>query len=154
MMELFDRTETFVQPDDNNIHLTILGDPKPQKRHRSVKIAGFTRQYDPSQADKGDFLSIVQGNAPVEPFSCPLAVSLRFYFSRPKGHYRSGKNSHLLKDDAPLWHTSRPDFDNLGKFCADALNKIYWKDDSYIVSCTITKQYDLRPRTEIHISKI
>ncbi len=159
-MELFDmtavpdRTETFIQPDDNTIHLTILGDPQAQKRHRHVKIAGFTRQYDPSASDKGDFLSIVQGNAPVEPFSTPLAVSLRFYFSRPKGHYKSGKNAHLLKDNCPLHHIARPDVDNLTKFVMDAMNKVYWRDDSIIAECTITKRYDNNPRTEISISKI
>ena len=149
----FDREQTFRLPDDS-IHLVILGDPKPQKRHRHVKMGNFTRTYDPSSADKKNFLSIVQNNAPHEPFSCPLAVSLRFYFSRPKGHYKSGKNSHLLKDNVPIHHISRPDVDNLTKFVMDAMNKVYWRDDSIIAECTITKRYDNNPRTEISISKI
>jgi Holliday junction resolvase RusA-like endonuclease len=57
-----------------------------------------------------------------------------------------------MKDTAPLWHTSKPDVDNMAKFLMDSLNKIYWKDDSYIADCWITKQYDDKPRTEIDIT--
>jgi len=134
------------------INLTILGEPKAQKRHRHVRMGSFVRQYDPSASDKGDFLSIVQSNAPKEPLAVPLAVAIRFYFTRPKSHFRTGKNSHVMKDTAPLWHTSKPDVDNMAKFLMDSLNKIYWKDDSYIADCWITKQYDDKPRTEIEIT--
>jgi Holliday junction resolvase RusA-like endonuclease len=134
------------------IKLTILGEPKAQKRHRSVRMGNAVRQYDPSASDKGDFLSVVQREAPKEPLSVPLAVAIRFYFTRPKSHFRTGKNSHVMKDTAPLWHTSKPDVDNMAKFLMDSLNKIYWKDDSYIADCWITKQYDDKPRTEIEIT--
>jgi Holliday junction resolvase RusA-like endonuclease len=134
------------------IKLSILGEPKAQKRHRHVRMGNFVRQYDPSASDKGDFLSIVQYNAPKEPFCGALAVAIRFYFTRPKSHFKTGKNSHVMKDTAPLWHTSKPDVDNMAKFLMDSLNKIYWKDDSYIADCWITKQYDDKPRTEIDIT--
>jgi Holliday junction resolvase RusA-like endonuclease len=136
------------------INLTILGEPKAQKRHRHVKMGNFVRQYDPSASDKTDFLSIVQSNAPKEPFAVPLAVAIRFYFTRPKSHFRTGKNSHVMKNTAPLWHTSRPDVDNMAKFLMDSLNKIYWKDDSYIADCWVIKQYDDKPRTEIEITPL
>lgn len=134
------------------IKLSILGEPKAQKRHRHVRMGNFVRQYDPSASDKGDFLSIVQYNAPKEPFAVPLAIAIRFYFTRPKSHFKTGKNSHVMKDTAPLWHTSKPDVDNMAKFLMDSLNKIYWKDDSYIADCLIIKQYDDKPRTEIDIT--
>jgi Holliday junction resolvase RusA-like endonuclease len=136
------------------IKLSILGEPKAQKRHRHVKMGNFVRQYDPSASDKGDFLSVIQRHAPEEPFLNPLYVKIDFYFSRPKSHYRTGKNSHELKDNAPLHHTSKPDVDNLAKFVMDAMNKIYWKDDSFISSCHITKYYSRNPRTEIEIFPI
>lgn len=134
------------------ITLTVLGEPSAQKRHRHVSRGGFTRSYDPSASDKGDFLSLVHKNAPEKPYDCPLHVDLKFYFTRPKGHFKTGKNSHLMKDNAPKWHTGRNDVDNLCKFVFDAMNKIYWKDDGTISSCTITKEYCDNPRTEISIS--
>lgn len=135
-----------------DIRLTILGEPKSQKRHRSTKVGNFIRQYDPSAADKGDFLSIVQKNAPEKPYDCPLKVDVWFFFTRPKSHYKSGKNSHLLKDNAPEWHTSKPDRDNLDKFVMDSLCKIYWRDDSVVCCGGIRKKYSDNPRTEIYIT--
>lgn len=134
------------------IQLNVLGEPTAQKRHRSVRMGSFNRQYDPSASDKGDFLSIVQKHAPEAPYAVPLQIDLQFYFTRPKSHYKTGKNAHLLKDNPPIYHTSRPDVDNLSKFVMDALNKIYWKDDSYIASCNIQKLYSDSPRTFIEIT--
>jgi Holliday junction resolvase RusA-like endonuclease len=105
----------------NPIKLIILGEPKAQKRHRSTKIGKHIRQYDPSSADKGDFLSIVQKQAPEQPFDVPLKIEVKFFFSRPKSHYKAGKNSHQLKDSRPYYHTGKPDVDNLAKFVMDAM---------------------------------
>lgn len=146
----------------NNISLTIMGEPKAQKRHRSVNIKQMvsgkeitlTRQYDPSSSDKGDFLSIVQSNAPLYPFDCPIKLEINLYFTRPKSHFKSGRNSHILKDNAKTWHTSKPDSDNCIKFIMDALNKIFWRDDSLICNITIIKMYDLSPRTEINVTPL
>jgi len=133
------------------IELTVLGEPKSQKRHRSTKVGGFIRQYDPSSADKGDFLSIVQSQAPQQPFTTPVSLFITFYFTRPKSHFRTGTNSHVLKPTAPLYHTGKPDIDNCIKFIMDALNKVYWKDDGQVYSCRVLKYYDDKPRTELTI---
>lgn len=137
-----------------DIKLVILGEPKAQKRHRTTRVGGFIRQYDPSSSDKGDFLSIIQSNAPDKPLDQPLRVDCEFYFSRPKSHFKSGKNSHILKDNAALWHTSRNDVDNLIKFVFDALNKVYWRDDGSISECHVRKMYSDKPRTEINITTL
>lgn len=138
----------------NTIHLVILGEPKAQKRHRSVKMGNFIRQYDPSAKDKDDLLYVVQQQAPKEPFTCPISLSVDFYFTRPKSHYRSGKNSRLLKDTPPLWHLSKPDADNCLKLIQDAMNKVFWRDDSLICDVHITKRYDINPRIEINITPL
>jgi len=139
---------------DEAIRLTVLGEPTAQKRHRHVSKGGFTRSYDPSAADKGDFLSIVQNNAPEKPFDCPLRVDVTFFFSRPKSHFKSGKNSHILKDNAPVWHTSRPDRDNLDKLVMDSMSKVFWRDDSLVCAGEIQKLYSDNPRTEITIRQL
>lgn len=133
------------------ISVTVLGEPTSQKRHRSVKMGNFTRQYDPSSADKADFLSLLREKAPETPFNTPLRLELAFYFSRPKSHYGTGKNLSFLKPFAPLRHTSKPDIDNCIKFVQDALNKVYWRDDSLICELSIKKLYDVKPRTEIKV---
>jgi Holliday junction resolvase RusA-like endonuclease len=137
------------------IHLCILGDPKPQPRHRHYWAFGHSNTYDPAKADKGTFASIVQRDAPAEPLNCPIMLEINFFMGRPKGHYGVGKNAYILKPNAPEWHTSRPDLDNLEKFVKDALNKIYWKDDSIICQTICRKIYsDRTPRTEINIESL
>lgn len=142
------------------IEFTILGNPKALKRHRTyTKGEGgrplpFPMQVDPSKADKGSFLAMSQQYAPPMPLDWPLALEVSFYFKRPKDHYRTGKFSHELKPDAPYWHTSTPDCDNLVKFICDALNTVFWKDDSRVCRMIIFKEYSDKPRTEISIKKL
>ena len=131
----------------------VPGNPIALKRHRTVKIGNFTRQYDPSEGDKADFLVKAMENKPAMPLNEPLYVSLTFLFSRPKSHYRTGKNSHLLKAEAPLWHTGTPDADNLVKFICDSLNGVFWKDDKVICELHVRKYYYLKPGIRIKVAK-
>ena len=39
-----------------DITFTVPGNPKALKRHRTVQHGKFSRQYDPSEGDKADFL--------------------------------------------------------------------------------------------------
>ena len=128
--------------------LIVDGNPKPLKRHRTGRN---NHTYDPSKADKEEFLWSVSNKKPMNPYVIPLFVDMYFYMKRPKVHYGTGKNSDMLKKDAPHFHTNTPDLDNLTKFVLDALNKVFWKDDSCICYFTAVKQYDTNPRTIIEI---
>ena len=44
-----------------------------------------------------------------------------FGFRRPKSHYRTGRFSTVLRDDAPYWHSNKPDGDKLARSTLDAL---------------------------------
>ena len=137
-----------------SIKLIVYGEPKTQKRHRSARMGKIIKHYDPSSKDKDDFLWIVQQQRPQKPFEQPIKVTFEFYFSRPKSHYGTGSKSAILKTTAPEWHTSKPDTDNLQKFCMDAMNKVFWKDDSYICQSHTIKKYSDTPRIEITIETI
>lgn len=119
------------------IEIKVLGEPKALKRHRMGR--GFS--YDPSAGDKQTFAQIVQANAPEEPLSIPLRVEMIFYFSRPKSHFGTGKNAGNVKPGMSLYHTARPDIDNLIKFVLDSLNGIFWKDDCYVSQINAAKVY-------------
>lgn len=81
-------------------------------------------------------------------------MTLEFYVDRPKSHYRTGKYSHLLKDNAPTWHTSRADIDNYVKLVLDALNGSYYKDDSQVCHLRTIKKYSDNPRTVVTMSGV
>ena len=138
------------------IKFEVPGNPKALKRHRTVNIKtktgkSFVTQYDPSKGTKNDFLALAAANRPDEPFDCPLIVEMIFNFDRPKSHFRTGKFSNELKDNAPIYHTSAPDCDNLAKFVCDALNGIFWKDDRVISKLVVSKFYTSTPKTQITI---
>ena len=132
------------------IRFTIDGDPIAQERHRTSK----GRTYDPSSKAKDDFLLLSKIHKPKTPLQIPLRVTLMFGFARPKSHFGTGKNAEIVKDKAPFWKTSVPDNDNLAKFVCDALNGVFWKDDSYIVSLHVQKYYTAIPRVEVTIDAV
>ncbi len=94
---------------------------------------------------------------PETPINGALRLGIEFYFHRPKSHYRTGKYSHILKEDIPVEHTKTPDLDNLIKFVSDSFNGVFYKDDSQIVEIKARKNYCThieQARTEIMIDEI
>jgi len=86
----------------------------------------------------------------------PLHLHMTFMFPRPKSHYRTGKNAHLLKDDIPFHHTVRPDTTKLIRAAEDALTGIVWRDDSQVAEQYAEKIYvsDGHPGVHIRITQI
>lgn len=138
------------------IKLEIYGNPIALKRHRTYRSeTGANINIDPSKSDKEVMLwKAIAQKKPKKPFDCPLKLTCIFYMPRPKSHFGTGKNSGVIKAKAPVFHTSKPDNDNLQKFILDALNGIYWKDDSIVSTIISRKVYsnDL-PRTKIIIER-
>lgn len=61
-------------------------------------------------------------------------MQIKFYLSRPVAHFGSGKNSEILKPNAPQAPTKKPDLTKLIRPVEDALKGLFWKDDSQIVA--------------------
>ena len=73
-----------------------------------------------------------------------VGVQITFRFERPRSHYRTGRNAHLLRDDAPIYVTSRGkgDNDKLQRSTFDALTASgVIADDSLIVAVHSFKVY-------------
>ncbi len=89
-----------------------------------------------------------------EPLKGPLSLRLMFIVTRPKGHYRTGRNSHALRDSAPKWPTVKPDVTKLVRALEDALKGITWEDDSQVVTQWATKVYGSRPGCYVTIQPL
>jgi len=116
---------------------TIKFEPVSLKRHRH-RLKGGT--YDPSKKDKDEFIKVIE-NFPEEKMTKPLRCVLNFYCKRPKIHYKSGKNAHILKDTSPKYNINNKDLDNMVKFVLDALNDKLYTDDSLIFEISCSKMY-------------
>ena len=94
-------------------------------------------------------LAAMGGDPPV-PFAVELSV--RFVFARPKSHFRSGKNQHLLATKAKPQHTQKPDLGKLVRPIEDALSKIVYQDDCQIVSYgEVTKNWNSEGESYVEI---
>lgn len=147
----------------NPITFYVPGEPKGQPRPKAFarNFGGkwMARVYDAGTAEnwKSQIAIAAKQFIPAEPLTGPLRVDLTFYFPRPKGHYRSGKNAHQLKDGAPTYHTSKPDRDNSEKAVTDALTILgMWVDDSQICAGEVRKLYTdgHRPGCQVDIAQI
>jgi len=109
----------------------IPGIPDVKMRPRATKKGHV---YDPNaQAKEASIQKAILILGPSGPFTGALEVTYKFVFPRPNNHYRTGKNSHILRDDAPLFCTVSKDLDNMEKFYADSFNSIHYLDDRQIV---------------------
>lgn len=53
-----------------------------------------------------------------------------------------------------VYHTGTPDFDNLQKLIADALNGVAWHDDAQIAEALFRKRHGAIPRTDVWVQPI
>ena len=143
------------------VELRVYGDPKPAgskvsgvayRREgggrvpvtRNGKIVTFTkdssgnagRVWRNAVADVG---SRALGGGDL--LSGPLYTEMSFLLRRPQSHFGSGRNSSRLKESAPLYPITRPDFLKLARGVEDALSGVLWRDDSLIVCGPYEKVY-------------
>jgi Holliday junction resolvase RusA-like endonuclease len=90
--------------------------------------------YNPSGMHQREFAKACESYLPLKPLEGPIEAKMIFYFDRPKYQFRTGKNSHLLKEGISNWHSTRKDLDNLIKFVLDSLNKKAYLDDSQVIA--------------------
>lgn len=85
---------------------------------------------------------IIDPDEPRPPFVKPVAVTLAFYLPRPKSHYRTGKNAHQLRPDAPTHPTNKQDVDKLMRAVLDSLTTSgIYTDDGLVVRAAQSKDY-------------
>jgi len=132
--------------------IIIEGVPISKHRPRFARIGKGVRTY----SDQGDDVCIVRDEAKGQvetKLTCPLSVFCVFKMPRPKSHFGTGKNANILKKNAPHYHTTKPDIDNLVKFYLDCLNGIAWEDDKQIIYIQATKTYSEEPLTSVIIQE-
>ena len=112
-----------------SLHLRIYGqDPVAKGRPRMTKTG---HAFTPAKTRTAESLIRVSAEAMMQNnlmILGPVNMKVRLVFGKPKSNKTSS-------------HTQRPDADNCAKLITDALNGVAYKDDSQIVSLTISKEW-------------
>ncbi len=86
-----------------------------------------------------------------------LYLEVTFFMPRPKSHFRTGKNAHILRDSAPKYPTTKPDRTKLLRALEDALTGVLWHDDTQIVGGPVWRLYvngDGRPGAQVIVARM
>ena len=82
------------------------------------------------------------------PLECALTCFAEAFMPIPES-WSNRKRAQAAAGE--IFHTSKPDGDNIAKCVGDALNKIVWDDDSQIVMWQVFKTYSEYPRLRISV---
>lgn len=134
--------------------IVVPGIPRPSGSKRAFIIAGRAR-IAPDNPEQKQWQRLVTecaveawGDLPL--MLGPVYLDAKFWFPRPKSHYRANGN---LRPDASDYCRTKPDLDKLLRAVGDALTGIVWRDDAQIVLVTASKRYTVgHPQAELRIS--
>lgn len=132
--------------------ITVHGRPTPQGSKRAMRTPGgrpvMVEQSSKHLTPWRDALKLVareSPNAPHQPISGPVGLTVRFDIHRPQSHYGTGRNERKVKPSAPPFPTtrSRGDLSKLVRAVEDALTEAgWWLDDSQVVQFrNVQKRY-------------
>jgi Holliday junction resolvase RusA-like endonuclease len=130
----------------DRLTLTVYGLPAPQgsKRHvgRGVMVESSKRLKPWRDDVRAAALDLIACDCPDDcgtlapgyPLDGPLVAEMVFTFIRPRGHYRTGMQAHLLRALAPARPAGLPDLSKLARSTEDALTSAgAWADDARVV---------------------
>ncbi len=136
----------------------VLGEPRGKQRPRTVRnrATGRTMTYTPEQTVIYENMVryAYQQQCTAENSGMlegQIEAEIAAYFPIPKSESKKRK---LLMLDEIIWHTKKPDADNIAKAVLDALNGVAYHDDTQIAKLTVEKKYSEQPRVVITLAQM
>lgn len=130
------------------ITFSVPGDPVPQPRPRITVRGRHGHAYVPSDHPIHAYrqaVALAARAAGLREATAPVSVIVDAVFARPKSHLtKSG-----VKASAPV--LPRPDVDNIGKACLDALQDVMG-DDTNVSRLIVEKSWGSEGRTTVRVS--
>jgi crossover junction endodeoxyribonuclease RusA len=140
------------------VKLDVYGTPAPQGSKRAFavrgkggiptgKIAVIESSHDRVKSWRQAVIDAALSDGGAMAAAIPVAVKMLFFLPRPRSHYRTGKNAHLLREGAPRRPAKVPDLSKLVRATEDALTDSgLWADDALVVEISAMKFWaDSRP---------
>ena len=124
----------------NFIMIDVPGEPFAKQRPRAAKKGRYITIYTPRETKQYEekvrkVYNTMYGSYQLEG---DLTAEIEGTFSIPNSVSKK-KRQEMLEGKVP--HTKKPDCDNMGKICLDALNEVAYPDDAAINKLWISKEY-------------
>ena len=128
------------------LEFSVPGEPKGKGRPRVTRSGHAFTPKDTVMYEnlvRTSFRQAYQDHIPVT--DKEIRAEIRAYYGMPKASKK--KTAQMI--DGTIRPKKKPDLDNIAKAVLDSLNGIAYKDDSQIVTLSISKQYSLQPRVDV-----
>lgn len=129
--------------------------PTAQQRPRHARVGGghdVTYKSESQKANERTLEACLLPHRPKTPLSGPLELYFCATFPVPRSWTKKRREAALL---GKMWHTSKPDTDNLAKQLKDAMTRMgFWQDDRQVAICTAEKCYGGRGEWRVSVSEL
>lgn len=131
--------------------VVIPGEPVGKGRPRFGGGTVFTPAKTVNYSNLVKTMAYMKYNGNVPMLQGPLKMEITAYLTIPFS--ATPKTKEAMRSGA-IRPTKKPDVDNIAKICGDALNEVWYHDDSYIVDEHVTKWFADEPRVVIVVSEL
>ena len=137
------------------IEFTVLGCPVGKGRPKFSTFGGRPTAYTPQKTVSYENLVRLsyqqQCSGQMYDKDIQLRVIIKAFFPIPKSTTKRKRQQMQIGE---IYHTKKPDADNIAKAVCDALNGVAYQDDSQVCQLHVSKMYSDSPRAEISIDEV
>jgi Holliday junction resolvase RusA-like endonuclease len=144
-----------------DIYFDIPVMPTGKGRARASTRGKHAVMYTPAKTVEAErtFLALAAPYRPEVLLEGALSLTIIAYFPIPesfKSKARDGRISakHAACLAGEMYPTKKPDASNIAKLCEDAMNTVFYRDDSQIVRLVVDRRYDDRAHVAVRLQKM
>ena len=121
--------------------------PVAKGRPRFTK-RGFSYTPEKTRIAESNIIKLCESFKPAKPIETAVSVLLSFNVPIPQSYTKIKREAICNGELHPL---TRPDLDNYAKLVLDAMNEIFYKDDSQIIDLVLSKRYAIDEKIGIGV---
>jgi len=136
------------------VNFSIEGTPHGKGRPRFRRFGNFVQTYTDAKTKSYETLvkeaaTKAMGSSP--PLEGPVKLDLIIRLPVPKSYPKKRSEGCLNGSE---WPTKKPDWDNVAKSVADAMNDIVFLDDTQIVIARVVKTYSAEAGVDVQVTEV
>ena len=136
------------------VNFSIDGPPHGKGRPRFRRFGNFVQTYTDAKTKSYETLvkeaaTKAMGSSP--PLEGPVKLDLIIRLPVPKSYPKKRSEGCLNGSE---WPIKKPDWDNVAKSVADAMNDIVFLDDTQIVIARVVKTYSAEAGVDVQVSEV